>query len=84
MLHPGTAAGRRNLLFKERAYWMWLTGHRVGDLRRLVRQYGQSQETVFPSGPYYKGGSYGEEVNFPIPFEERNNTQFQGCIDRKA
>src|SRR5207237_242001 len=37
-----------NLLYKERAYWMWLTGHRLGDMRRLVRVYGRKPEAVFP------------------------------------
>jgi hypothetical protein len=23
-----------DVLFRERAYWMWLEGHRLGDLRR--------------------------------------------------
>ncbi|HEV2150406.1 MAG TPA: hypothetical protein VGR37_23605 [Longimicrobiaceae bacterium] len=81
---PGNQVGRRELLFKERAYWMWLTGHRVGDLRRLVRQYGVPESVAFPSGQYYKGGVYGEDTNFPVPFEERQNDLFQGCLDRKA
>ncbi|HWZ29290.1 MAG TPA: hypothetical protein VNX15_12045, partial [Gemmatimonadales bacterium] len=39
---PGTASGRDSLLFRERAFWMFGTGHRLGDLRRLVRQYAHS------------------------------------------
>ena len=38
-----------DLLYKERAYWMWLTGHRLGDLRRLVRVYKRDSEAVFPT-----------------------------------
>jgi len=81
---PGSAASRENLLFRERAYWLWLTSHRLGDLRRLVRQYGRGAETVFPTGPFFKGGTYGTDVNFPIPFDESNNPSFTGCIDRNA
>jgi len=81
---PGTAASRENLLFRERAYWLWLTSHRLGDMRRLVRQYGRGAETVFPTGPFFKGGTYGTDVNFPIPFDESNNPSFTGCIDRNA
>ncbi len=32
-----SAGGAVNLLFAERARWLWLTAHRLGDLRRLVR-----------------------------------------------
>lgn len=81
---PATLAEQVDLLFQERALTMFLTSHRLGDLRRLVRQYGRGAETVFPTGPYFKGGVYGTDVNLVIPFEERNNPEFTGCIDRKA
>lgn len=81
---PATAAEQQNLLFRERAYHLFLEGHRLSDLRRLVRQYGRSAESVFPSGQYFRGGVYGEDVNFPIPFEEINNPEFDSCIDRNA
>lgn len=81
---PATAAGREDQLFKERAYSMWFTDHRLGDMRRLIRQYGRNSETVFPTGPYFKGGNYGLDVNIIIPLDEKNNTKFTGCIDRKA
>ena len=81
---PGTAAGRVDLLFAERAMWLYLTGHRLGDLRRLIRQYGRTQDQVFPSGSYFKGGTYGTDVNIPPPFAERNNSVYTGCADRNA
>ncbi len=34
---PGTAQGRVLQLFQERAFWMYLTAHRLGDMRRLSR-----------------------------------------------
>lgn len=34
---PGTQLGRLQLLFKERAYWLYVTAHRLGDMRRLSR-----------------------------------------------
>ena len=71
-------------LFKERAYWLWLTSHRLGDLRRLVRQYQRAETSTFPSGAYSKGGLYGADLNFPVPFEEQNNPKFKQCIDRGA
>lgn len=81
---PGTTDARRDQLFKERAYSLWLTSHRLGDMRRLVRQYGRNQAQVFPTGPYFKGGVYGSDVNFIIPFDEKNNNKFTGCLDRNA
>lgn len=75
---PGTSAGRVDLLFRERALWMYVTGHRLGDMRRLIRQYGRSESSVFPTGTYFygPGGVYGNDVALPIPFNEVNNTQF--------
>jgi hypothetical protein len=81
---PGTQDAAIDLLFSERAFWMFATGHRLGDMRRLIRQYGRTAETIFPSGDYLKGGSYGEDVNLPIPVEELNNPNSSGCIDRNA
>jgi hypothetical protein len=84
---PTTQAAAVDLLFRERAYWMWLTAHRLGDMRRLIRQYGRDAETVFPTGDQgapIAGQTYGGDVNFIIPFDERNNPKFTGCLDRKA
>jgi hypothetical protein len=91
---PGTAAGRQDLLFQERAYWLFLTAHRLGDLRRLVRQYGRNAESVFPTGPYSSNGRttiYGTDTSFPIPIEELNNPEVEtgspnlkGCLSRDA
>ena len=78
------AGGAKRLLFRERAYWLWLTAHRLGDLRRLIRQYGFAADSVFPSGPYFKSQvpTYGSDVNFPVPVDEENNPNFTQCIDR--
>jgi hypothetical protein len=84
---PGTQAGREDLLFRERAFWLWSTGHRLADMRRLVRPvaeggFGRAENTVFPNGPYAKGGVYGTDKFLVIPLAEKNNPQFHGCIDR--
>jgi hypothetical protein len=82
---PVDQATAIDLLFRERAFWLFLTGHRLGDLRRLVRQYGRPADTVFPSGLYFKGGqTYGPGVNLPLPAAETNNPKVQGCLDRNA
>ena len=82
-----SAGGAVNLLFAERARWLWLTAHRLGDLRRLVRPlanggYGRADAAVWPTGPYFKGGTYGLDENFPLPVTEQNNPNFRGCLDR--
>lgn len=71
-----------DILFRERAYWLWLEGHRLGDLRRLIRNYGRTAAAIFPTGAYFKGGVYGPDVNFPIPVAEDNNPTNIGCFDR--
>lgn len=73
---------REIVMFRERAFWMFGTGHRHGDLRRLVRQYGRDVETVFPTGLYQSSGLlYGPDVTF-VPSGEEANPAFSGCIDR--
>jgi starch-binding outer membrane protein, SusD/RagB family len=83
---PGTDAGRLDLHFRERALWLFLTGQRQGDLRRLVRQYGRPAESVYPTGPYpAQAGQYGNDVTAPIPVAERlHNPLFTGCLNRGA
>jgi starch-binding outer membrane protein, SusD/RagB family len=71
-----TTAGQIDQVFHERAYWLYLTSHRLGDLRRLVRQYNRPVNTVFPNGPYFKGGTYGTDVNVPVPQQEQNNPNY--------
>jgi hypothetical protein len=83
---PGTPDSRIDLMFQERALWMYLTGHRLGDLRRLVKYYGRAAEAVFPSGSYLgaAGGQLGPDVNFPVTIDEQNNPSAPSnlCTDR--
>jgi hypothetical protein len=81
MVQP-TASQALQTLFKERAYTLWLTSHRLGDMRRLIRQYDMSQSNVFPSGEYVFGGQYGSDVNMPIPVDPVYNTEGFACFDR--
>lgn len=82
---PGTAGARVDLHFAERAAWLFLTSHRLGDLRRLTRHYGRDPEATFPTG-LYKGGpeSYGSATSFPVPEDERANPNFTGCLQQEA
>lgn len=77
-----TVSEMRKFHFDERAFWLYSTGHRQGDLRRLVRVYGEDVSKVFPWGPYFKGGEYSSDVTFPVPQSESNNPNYQGCLDR--
>ena len=82
---PGSTNARVDLMFRERAFWLYMTGHRLGDLRRMIRQYGRGSETVFPTGAYHKDNLVrGTDVNIVIPISERNNPNFHGCLDRNA
>lgn len=65
-----------NVMFREKAFWLFGTGTRLGDMRRLVRQYGRDQSTVFPVGPFPNGTlstlptqipNYGTDVNLSLP-----------------
>ena len=76
---PGSTVARENLLFRERAFWFWGTAHRLGDLRRLVKDYKRGAETVYPTGPYFKGGAYGADLVLIPAQAEKNNKDFTGC-----
>ena len=81
----GTPEARIDQLFRERAFWFFSRGHRVGDLRRLIRQHDRSEDDVFPTGTWHKGGNYGDDVTVPIPQAELNNPNVQqSCLSRDA
>jgi len=84
---PGTQASRVNLLFREKAFWTFGRGFRLGDLRRLIRDYGRAADgsDTFPVGVHFQGGNYGVDLNLPVTTDEQTgNPNFTGCIDRKA
>jgi hypothetical protein len=82
---------RVDLLFRERAFWLFGTGARLGDLRRLIRQYGRAADTVFPTGAYFGNDGifanipdYGKDVSFTLPTpasgQTISNPHYQGCL----
>lgn len=83
LVDPVTPAARVNMLMRERAMWMYLTIHRLGDMRRLVRQYGRETESVFPTGAYFKGGTYGTSVALQPSLTEANTHPYwDACTDK--
>ncbi len=83
---PETRDGRVEMIFDERAFWMWATAHRLGDLRRLARPapqggYGFGVEAVYPAGAYWRGGFYGSAAVLQIPISEENNPNFNECLN---
>jgi hypothetical protein len=81
---PATQSAAVSLFFREKAFWTFGRGQRLGDLRRLVRQYNRSQDQAYPNGAFFKNGSYGTRVAFPVPDRDKANPQFSGCIDTNA
>lgn len=83
---PATTDARVDLLYRERAFWLYLTGRRLGDLRRLVRNYNRDPETVYPTGQYpLSGGVYATATAIPFSLnaEQRYNHQItSGCTTR--
>lgn len=76
--------------------WLYLTGHREGDLRRMARLYGRDPDTLWPtgqiSGPAFPplwsqptrddGLSYGVDVVYgPDVNEQARNPLYSGCSD---
>src|SRR3990172_1201007 len=83
---PTTKDAATTLFFREKGFWTFGRGQRVSDLRRLMRQYGRAEDQVWPTGVYSFGGTsagtYGDDVNFPVPDGELINPEFKGCMDR--
>lgn len=82
LTHEDSVNARIDLVFSERAFWLYLTGRRQGDLRRLVRHYRRPEGQVYPVGPWGSIGInlYGTAVVVPVPDVERDrNHLYKGC-----
>ena len=85
LAQPASRDAAIDLLFREKAFWQFARGTRLGDLRRLMRQYGRSEDQVFPVGTFHKTyQTFGDDVNLPVPDTEKTNPAFTGCLDRNA
>jgi len=81
---PASQDAAITLFFREKGFWTFSRGQRLGDERRLVRQYNRTQDQVFPVGAFHKNGNYGSDVNLPVTDTEKTNPNFKGCLDRNA
>ena len=82
---PANQAAATDLFFREKAFWQFGRGTRLGDLRRLIRQYGRTEDNTFPEGGFHKTPfTFGNDVNLPVPDSEKTNPNFKGCLDRNA
>lgn len=78
---------RVNVMFRERAFWMFGTGHRQGDMRRLIRQYLRPAEKVYSVGVLTVGIAI---AYVPTPVTEvpqpeiDNNPKYHGCLNHDA
>jgi hypothetical protein len=79
---PATQDAATTLFFREKAFWTFARGQRLNDMRRQLRQYGRTEAQVYPTGPYFKGGTYGNSLMLPVPNSEGPNPQFHGCLDQ--
>jgi starch-binding outer membrane protein, SusD/RagB family len=95
-----TARAQVDEMFRERAFWLYGTGSRLGDLRRLIRQYGRNASAVFPTGTYASGQnaslpapipSYGTDLHLTLPTAagaaegySTQNPNYRGCTSSGA
>lgn len=79
---PATQDDAVTLFFREKAFWTFARGQRLNDDRRQMRQYKRTEDQVFPTGAYFKGGNYGHTIQFAVTNTELTNPLFKGCTDR--
>ena len=79
---PANQSAAVSVFFREKAFWTFGRGQRLGDLRRLVRLYGRVESAVYPTGAFFKGGVYGSSIFFPVMADEDNGVVSPVCIDR--
>lgn len=85
LVDPGTATDRWLMHFSEHGFWTFSTAQRLGLARRMVLFHGLTDDQVMPNGPFFKGGVYGTDVNFIIPFDDNIDTgevTRTGCTSR--
>jgi len=76
---PSTPDSAMAMIFRERAFWLFGQGSRLGDMRRLVKYHNRSSATVYPVGPYpytHTGPgfapltTYGTDISLTLPTKD--------------
>ena len=83
LVDPGTPAARVDMLFRERAFWLYATGHRLGDMRRLIRDYARTAATVVSGGHVVEAGCVWqrrEHVDRLRRAEQHRRTTPSACV----
>jgi len=82
---------RIDVMFRERAFWLFGTGKRLADMRRLVRRYNRTVDQVYPHGGYIGAmqnsdiTTYGGDISLAIPSPTTTqNPQYHGCMGGSA
>ncbi len=74
-----------DLLFSERASGSSPPATAWATCGASIRQYGRRPgDASFPAGAYHKGGSYGTDVNLPLPIEEAEQSELSGVSGSKC
>jgi hypothetical protein len=67
-------------LLTERAYWFWVTSHRLGDWRRVLRTpYNAAPFSFVMSDVYPTGGGLFDVLEFPTPLLTDPNPGYKAC-----
>jgi starch-binding outer membrane protein, SusD/RagB family len=67
-------------LLSERAYWMYVTGHRLGDWRRVLRApYTGAPFSFVPGDVYPFGTGISTTLEFPTPLTTNPNPNYVAC-----
>jgi starch-binding outer membrane protein, SusD/RagB family len=79
-LAGGTPKAQIQQLLTERAYWMYVTGHRLGDWRRVLRApYSGAPWNFVTADVYPVGGSIQNTLEFPTPQLTNPNPNYVAC-----
>jgi hypothetical protein len=67
-------------ILSERAFWMYVTGHRLGDWRRMLRSpYNAAPYSFVTEDVYPVGGSLSTTLEFPTPQLTSPNPNYKAC-----
>jgi hypothetical protein len=73
---PSNADSAVAMVMRERAFWLFSQGTRLGDMRRLIKYHNRPMNTVYPTGAYpyqnsYNGltpiATYGSDISLTLP-----------------